>query len=222
LDKDTEKESIAKWVFGGVVTLTIGISAPLTTYFHGQRELKLEEAKARLEDTKHEHQARMEYLRTAINPDNSPEMRERVFRYLAIALKNDPLKAWADAELKRAEETVEALGKAQAEIERLRKEALDTRGRLDHQLSLSAQERQKLENRLVSTQEALSSAEARARVARDLDVWQCVSSVGFRKYTFRGIGKADAHVRCVLESEKIAKEYAENPRPSECECRPLG
>jgi hypothetical protein len=113
--------SIIVALIGAVATAGTAASSAFVTKFGKDREIEVEKAKLEFEKQRDARKVENEYFQKATDPSLSPEQRQRVFRFLQIALQGKPLQKWATSELDLAKEDIKVAQAAQRQLADLQK-----------------------------------------------------------------------------------------------------
>lgn len=133
------------------IAAIIGALVPITATINGCYSVQLERQK-------HQNTLQLNYLDRAIDPDQEPQYRESVLKFLEhILSENDAMKSWATKELDNIREVLRLrteLAKTRDELTALRQEATEeTQSRIEE-----------LEAQLAAKESELSAAASRASV----------------------------------------------------------
>lgn len=113
--------SIVVAVIGAVATCGTASSSAFVSKMSKDRDIEVEKAKLELEKERDARKVENEYFQKATDPALSPEQRQRVFRFLQIALRGRPLQEWATSELELAKGDIKAEQEEQQRLAELRK-----------------------------------------------------------------------------------------------------
>jgi hypothetical protein len=116
-------------VIGTAATLATGLSASWIAKVNKDREIEIERAKLELEKQRDARKVENEYFQKATDPGLSPEQRQRVFRFLQIALRGKPLEKWATSELELARDEIKVAQEQQRKLAELQEQLQDARAK---------------------------------------------------------------------------------------------
>ena len=155
------------------IAAVIAALVPITATINGRYTV-------RLEQQKHQNQLQLSYLDRAIDPNQEPQYRESVLKFLVHTLSaNDPMRTWAETELENIREvlrlqkdlakTNDLLTVAQQEATEENQRRIAAEGiasQASAQEQVLTKQVEELEARLAAEETELSAAASRASVPR--------------------------------------------------------
>jgi hypothetical protein len=124
----------------GISAIAAGASASWIAKVSKDREIAVEEKKlefenqrdarkVELENQRDDRRVEGEYFQKATDPNLSPGQRQRVFRFLQVALKGKPLETWATTELKLAQDDIKTAEEQQRKLDELARQLSHVRAK---------------------------------------------------------------------------------------------